>query len=124
MAVGMELVKDSQADAFVTAGNYRRRMVTALFRLAAFAVWIALRWRPFSLLQLVNVLFSILALTPDCRLKTFFSLGSWEASMRKKCAASISEGRLDLERRRGRKRKRISQSGNAIIQKLKIELLW
>ncbi len=33
MAVGMDLVKDGEADAFVTAGNTGAAMVTALFRL-------------------------------------------------------------------------------------------
>ena len=57
MAVGMDLVKNGKADAFVTAGNSGAAMVTALFRLVAFAAWIALRWRPSSLPQLVHVLF-------------------------------------------------------------------
>ena len=60
----MDLVKNGEADAFVTAGNTGAGMVTALFRLGRCAAWIARQSPRFSPPPPVPVLCSISAQTP------------------------------------------------------------
>ena len=91
MAVGMDLVKNGEADAFVTAGNTGAGMVTALFRLGRIRGVDRPAIAPIFPQQPAPVLFWIWAPIRIASRKISYNLESWEASTRKKCAASRIE---------------------------------
>ncbi len=86
MAVGYDLVKNGEADAFVTAGNTGAAMVTALFRLGRIRGVDRPALAPSPLLMVI-ALFWILARTPIANQKIFCSLPLWAVFLLNVCAA-------------------------------------
>ena len=92
MAVGLDLVKNGEADAFVTAGNTGAAMVTALFRLGRIrGVDRPALARPFPTATGIASLW-ILVPTLTANLKILCSLALWEVSMQREYAASKIQG--------------------------------
>ncbi len=87
MAVGLDLVKSGEADAFVTAGNTGAAMVTSLFRLGRIRGVDRPALAVPSPRQLVSATLSISVRTRIANLKIFCSLALWEVSLRNECAA-------------------------------------
>ncbi len=81
MAVGIDLVKNGQADAFVTAGNTGAASVTAYFRLGTIPVWTGPDSRRFSPPPPVPVWSSMWAPIRIVSPKTSFNLPLWAAFM-------------------------------------------
>jgi hypothetical protein len=89
MAVGIDLVKNGEADAFVSMGNTGAGMVNALFRWVASAAWTVLRWLRSSPPQQGLALCLTLAQTLIASQRISCNLAFWEVFMLKKYAAYI-----------------------------------
>jgi glycerol-3-phosphate acyltransferase PlsX len=87
MAVGIDLVKNGEADAFVTAGNTGAAMVTALFRLGRIRGVDRPALAPIFPTATGSCVVLDIGANPDCKPENLINLASWEAFMRKKCAA-------------------------------------
>ncbi len=87
MAVGIDLVKNGEADAFVTAGNTGAAMVTSLFRLGRIRGVDRPALAGPSPPRPAFVTLSISAQTLIANRKISCSLALWEVSLRSECAA-------------------------------------
>ena len=92
MAIGMDLIKEGKADAFVTAGNTGGAMANGLFRLGR----IPGVKRPALTTVLPNRTGYAIAVdigaNADCKPLYCCSSGSWDRSMLKKCWGSKTPG--------------------------------
>ncbi len=116
MAVGMDLVKNGKADAFVTAGNTGAGMVTALFRLGRIRGVDRPAIAPIFPTTNGSCIILDMGANPDCKPENLVQFGIMGSVYAEK-VRGVKNPKVgsDFKRRGRRQRERIGQSGNAII---------
>ncbi len=125
MAVGMDLVKNGQADAFVTAGNTGAASVTAYFRLGTIPGVDRPGLAPVFPTATGSCVVIDVGANPDCKpenLLQFGLMGSIYAARVR--GISRPQGRSPFQWRGSRKRERFGETHLSTLERLGPELLW